>query len=527
MEYEKLKEWIEALEESNPNNERLKIYVGDIKATLQKDFDDWTMNKVEGFLNSLVKWDTAAIRSDELERINYQEATAGTLLENFRNPRNIQKFRESYPSFSKEKEKEVIAELEESEEEEKRPVALLDVDHTLLFDSEFNETLLKSLKKKEIRDIYLFTDMRFGRLNVKDRMDLVEHLQEKGFTVHGVITPVDLVWNQLSAENAEEFEKWISTSDFKGRFQGPAFEQLITDKENIERMPFLKKVNTYNPSQNTPGASYQEAVRAYRSIPESAREDAQLPGNMLTRSSYAKVFSDHLAEQLGYASLEKHTGHTKGLLLDFFLHHKPDWVSSIIIADDNKGVIEAVEEYKEMKASEIPITAIEVTSYDMDVKFYDQRIKAHLEKDPDFSMSDVETKTLNEEVSKDIANIKLQIDSQIKKLNRSKYNLLLNSPEAKIEALKLLKEFLDNPSEKAPDATTIADLVTEWKDSQSFKNSKTEEQVQTKEVLRQHRNLFFNERRNKSTSTEDFVTSLLDKYKDIELYEQSSKHHLK
>ncbi|QDP73746.1 hypothetical protein FOG18_13900 (plasmid) [Legionella israelensis] len=523
MKYQKLIEWIEALEESNPNNERLKIYVGDIKTTLQKNFDDFTMNKVESFLSSLIKLDTSAISSDELERINYPAATAGMLLENFRNPHNIQEFRESYPSFSKEKE--VIAELEESEEEEKRPVALLDVDHTLLFDNEFNETLLKSLKKNGIRDIYLFTDMRFGRLNVKDRMDLVESLQEKGFTVHGVITPVDLVWNQLSAENAEEFEKWISTSGFKGRFQGPAFEQLITDEENIERMPFLKKVNTYNPSQNTPGASYQEAVRAYRSIPESAREDEPLPGNMLTRSSYAKVFSDHLAEQLGYASLEKHTGHTKGLLLDFFLHHKPDWVSSIIIADDNKGVIEAVEEYKEKQAPEIPITTIEVTSHDMDAKFYGQRIKSHLEKDPDFSMS--ENKTLNEEFTQDIAAIKHQIDDQIKKLKRSKYNLFLSSPEAKIEALKLLKEFLDNPNEKAPEATTIDELVTEWKNSPSFKNSKTEERVQTTEVLTQHRNLFFNEHRSKPTSTEGFVTGLLNKYGDVELYEQSSKHHLK
>ena len=44
-----------------------------------------------------------------------------------------------------------------------KPVALLDVDHTLLFgDSNLNMNLLSSLKKRNIKDIYLLTDMTIG-----------------------------------------------------------------------------------------------------------------------------------------------------------------------------------------------------------------------------------------------------------------------------------------------------------------------------------------------------------------------------
>ncbi|MDI9817983.1 MULTISPECIES: hypothetical protein [unclassified Legionella] len=511
MTYEQLIAWIKALEKSNPENKSLQAQTRRIQAILQKPFNNSTLDTINTCLQSLIEIDASEAK------ITYPpEKSAGMIFETLRKRSEQLQFQQSYPeSPQSPKSKEIVTHSEESDEE-KRPVALLDVDHTLLFDTEFNETLLTSLKKNGINDIYLFTDMRFGRLTVKDRMDLVERLEKKGFKVHGVITPVDLVWSQLSADNAKAFDE--ASRRFKGRFQGEAFNGFLN--ENIAKLPFLENVSKYAPESNVPGASYRDAVTAYQSMPTTAKEDDPLPGDMLIRSSFAKVFADHLAERKGYVDLKAETtegkGHTKGLMLDFFLHHKPDWISRIIIADDNKGVIGAVKKYKETH-TELPITAIEVTSFNMDVSFYDKHMDEH---------SSVGTKKFNDEFVDDIEVIKSQIDRQIKKLEHSKYNLFLSSPKAKIESLKLLKNFLDAPNEWAPEATTIGELINTWKSSEAFENTQTHTRVSTNTVLTQHRNLFFSEHRTKSTSTQDFVDNLSRDHGDKEIYEQSTKHQI-
>jgi hypothetical protein len=61
-----------------------------------------------------------------------------------------------------------------------KPVALLDIDGTLLFhDNSLNEELLESLKKKGINNLYLFTDMRFSDESLTERNKLIVALTVK------------------------------------------------------------------------------------------------------------------------------------------------------------------------------------------------------------------------------------------------------------------------------------------------------------------------------------------------------------
>ncbi|MBY0543951.1 MAG: hypothetical protein K2Q14_00200 [Gammaproteobacteria bacterium] len=92
-----------------------------------------------------------------------------------------------------------------------RHAVFLDVDDTLLitqFNKDgsrtrfINQDLLNQLKLSGHHDLYLFTNMDLNDLNQIDepsritRKKLIDELIKQGFTVHGVITPADPVFNQ-------------------------------------------------------------------------------------------------------------------------------------------------------------------------------------------------------------------------------------------------------------------------------------------------------------------------------------------
>ncbi|KTD14489.1 hypothetical protein Lgra_0520 [Legionella gratiana] len=78
-------------------------------------------------------------------------------------------------------------------------IALLDVDSTLLFNgSDLNHALLDSLLQKGIKDVYLFTNMGLEDIRYYNqdfaplsRHAIIQIMRQKGFNVHGVITPAD------------------------------------------------------------------------------------------------------------------------------------------------------------------------------------------------------------------------------------------------------------------------------------------------------------------------------------------------
>nr|HAT8714822.1 hypothetical protein [Legionella jordanis] len=296
-----------------------------------------------------------------------------------------------------------------------RPVALLDVDHTLLFDDTFNENLLNSLKKNGIQDVYLFTDMRFRKLEVEDRVKLVQRLQAQGFRVHGVITPMDLVWSHMSAGNTATLNSAIIEGGYKGKFIGKPFDDFLKSKQ--EEIPFIQDVMTYSADSCEPGISFRHAVEAYNRIPAEADETTPLPDEMFERSSFGKVLGDCHAERQNFA-------HTKALMLDVFLRHKPDWANSVIVADDNENVLQAIGQYKERVNPAIAVSSIAVRNDSHPVSYYDDIIEQHLSNDPEYKI---------------IKTIESRIDQHIEALNKTNWNIFLTSSDAKVKALEMLK----------------------------------------------------------------------------------------
>ncbi|WP_133139939.1 hypothetical protein [Legionella genomosp. 1] len=363
-----------------------------------------------------------------------------------------------------------------------RPVALLDIDKTLLFNAnDLNENLLNALNRNGIKDIYLFSDMRFRVLETEERIELIKKLEAKGFTVHGIITPCDLVWNQMTKENAHRFDQLL----VKARETGEK-EYLYTDNEFDdfisklrEDNPFLDNLLKYQPDKNIPGAAFQAARKDFEEL--TAKDGSvPMPNGLLERSTFAKGFADRLANRMNYK-------HTKALMLDLFLKYKPDWVSDIFIADDLTAVIESIKEYREQQSPDLAIATLLVTNKLNNRDLY-----------PDQSA---------EEYDNALAAIALltRIAAQIDTLEQS--SIFLRNPELKIKAFQNLRSELVNAFNGNTEAI-VGDLIENWEHSppiagNQFKN------LTASEIMAQHRNFFFStDRKNTETSTQIFITDL-------------------
>lgn len=265
-----------------------------------------------------------------------------------------------------------------------RPVALLDVDNTLLFgldnagNSILNQNLILSLHRNAVKDVYLFTDMTFMKYLVEERLWLISKLQEYGLIVHGVVTPNDLAWNITDVERLEDLllsDEYQGNDKYRGRFYGEQFEEFIRTQSSL-----CSSISTYQPNNTKPGKAFDDA--------KSALNNDEFSEYFLVKSTITKAFGDRLGAKHGYP-------HTKGLMLDLFLHHRPDWVGSILVADDNKEVISTFEidpvtsqtKFKPVDASKTPcplLTLIPVKNLHHDAQYYDNLIKGHLSKDVHF-----------------------------------------------------------------------------------------------------------------------------------------------
>ncbi len=249
---------------------------------------------------------------------------------------------------------------------EKRPVALLDVDHTLLIGNELNTELIEALKANGIKDVYLFTDMTFKQDSLEERNRLIENLSTNGFIVHGVITPNDLAWDNIHPEQATQLYTWCMDDDtFTGELCGEAFEEFVISKEAV--IPNLANaIQTYQPDKAGLGRGFQEAA-------QELNETKYLSNKIWVRSKIAKLLADHLAEKYQYV-------HNKGLLLDLFLHHKPEWAGIIVIADDNEKVIESIENFVPVDEGTVipPVIMIPVPLNErQNQEYYQQIIQDH------------------------------------------------------------------------------------------------------------------------------------------------------
>lgn len=261
-----------------------------------------------------------------------------------------------------------------------RPVALLDVDHTLLFDDRLNATLLDSLKSNGVSDVFLFTDMTLTSSSTKDRMTLVENLQGRGFTVHGVVTPLDVVWDKIPVDQAAGF--WTYATQFGPRkLNGDDLRAFLDDKKLPKDYLFARESLNMNLANVTCGIAYRDAVEV---LPLVEGQGGAMPSSMNERSNIAKLLADQIAQQAGYT-------HTKGLLLDAFMTSKPDWVSSVLVIDDHAHVMKAIQEYQDKSNPNVVITTIHVTDESLDPSFYNTAIQQHVLKDPYLKVQALQT----------------------------------------------------------------------------------------------------------------------------------------
>jgi hypothetical protein len=272
----------------------------------------------------------------------------------------------------------------------KRTVALLDVDHTLLFEDAahkpiLNQSLLDSLKAQEIFDIFLFTDMIFSNQSMIERKGLIKKLQAQDFRVHGVITPGDLVWNRLP-----EIEAKFLSENYQEKLSGEKFAEFINAQKRLPLTQHIISDKNFISDQEKLGQAFAEADCLFREGIKSEIESTSnsnpadihiindiretrigrvieqffsngdlpstsyLPPNLITKSKIAKALADYLSEKANNGLNEQN--HTKGLLLELFLLQKPEWVDDILIADDHYGVINTIAQFKPVKLTgETPV----------------------------------------------------------------------------------------------------------------------------------------------------------------------------
>ncbi|MBX9586076.1 MAG: hypothetical protein K2X50_02350 [Gammaproteobacteria bacterium] len=234
-----------------------------------------------------------------------------------------------------------------------RPAALLDMDHTLAYtayvkndkgENETDETgeikteikynidLLNKLKANGIRDVYLFTDMTLSKSSLEDRLKAIKFLEEMGFTVHGVITPLDFFWN-FDSKILREFEE----ATYRAGVVLTAGRQKNIDllQGIIKNFPEIMEHMDSNEYPNI-GIAFKEATLPCNlSNPDKIRE-LQLRGNACKHAIDAM-------------SLLKEIPTCKGIMFMQFISHLLTWMSAIYVFDDMKENNQAVNQCNSAK----------------------------------------------------------------------------------------------------------------------------------------------------------------------------------
>lgn len=223
---------------------------------------------------------------------------------------------------------------------DKRPVALLDIDLTLLCadknrQDSYNLALLDGLKRHDIKDVYLFTDMKFGSGDIEARKKIIALLEDQGFIVHGCITPLDYFWNFDQQETLNKLVDEFLQSDISIR-EG-AQKNLCKIPNLISKYPAI--VDWINK------ATYPMICQAY----EEAKNHYE------TQSEALRVKSFHCKIALDLVTFNMKFSMSKSIMFKQFLQHKPDWISECFVFDD---MIECLDAVNEVTLPEFPVHTI-------------------------------------------------------------------------------------------------------------------------------------------------------------------------
>jgi|GEM_PF-3456340 len=309
---------------------------------------------------------------------------------------------------------------------EQRPCALLDFDGTLKFGQAhellYNDPMLDVLWEKGIRDVYILSNFHLDYKNVLDREAGIRHLQHRGFTVHGVISPTDLVWarkdlalDYVDAENkamAAQFAARVNTGASTDMIESEPYRELLdiqdvepgiafkmfsqSIRETVARYDAqelihctdreLENMNGLAPHPRyylTPTAFYYQGPDDVQPVSVDLRADTrailrgQFPTTTpLTPEKRLQIFhmTEHIPEsdvlskisaegnQLASVegSIERKLGFdNKGALYHLLLSHLPDWVNAFVYVDDADRMLEGVRNaHDKFPSTKPPLTCI-------------------------------------------------------------------------------------------------------------------------------------------------------------------------
>lgn len=207
---------------------------------------------------------------------------------------------------------------------QKRIVALLDVDNTLIFgaapDIEYNQELIDTLLENDVKDVYLFSSMRLKPQTVQERKELIEYLQSKALTVHGVICASDLVWNKDKAL-LQAFDNEMHNSKDQGRV-----ELQLLRQEKFQSLTHF--------DDSTPGQAFATVSAGAEGW---STEDPDLYQNT---ASYIRHYLDENNTSEHKAQVKETE---KSYLYQMFAKNKPEWSGAVIFVDDADPNITAVQ----------------------------------------------------------------------------------------------------------------------------------------------------------------------------------------
>lgn len=212
-------------------------------------------------------------------------------------------------------------------------IALMDVDHTIIGNAAvdleniketlkpaINSHITSTLNRLKVKHLYLFTDMSLTSIGLNERTALVKLLEEQGFVVHGVITPVDRAWRFNSEENLTNFAN------------NPDLQLSDGSEEELRHM-----LSTNNAYQLAKEQIEKENVSSNLGIAFKSATTPEGRADLETASKgrRCKLYLDAL-------SLDRGLTHVKGEMFRDFLKHKAPEFQRCIVFDDNREALEGV-----------------------------------------------------------------------------------------------------------------------------------------------------------------------------------------
>lgn len=347
----------------------------------------------------------------------------------------------------------------------KRLVALLDVDETLSMcrDDSLNDNLVNALIKSGVKDAYLFTDMTFNSDDLDHRNKIIQYLEGFGMVVHGVITPADCNWHidddVLNAFVQEFEEKKI---DLRSNLNLAHLDAMFKSYKDMFSDKNYKKL----------GHPFAESIEAQS---DHVLSDQNEHTRFNNKSRNCKLITE-------ITSIYQKLDHSKGLMFERFIHEKTPFTGCLIF-DDREECLSAVAAVS--KLYQLPTATFLVP-------------KKNLSEDEYLMQIEQSKPYMIDKINKQIAILK----------SRS-FSIFFASNEAKIRALKILREAISAPY-YYPDTNSIKDIVDAWlNDTTKFKKDGIN--VPISEVIDSHRNIFFSSEREKVTATREFVNSIINK----------------